>query len=176
MPDWASEQTKLEKQMNKCETVDTAHFLDCIMGRVVEDKAESKGPAPDIYKPAYRAEEDELKTEWEEWSRKVKEQSRANIRDSVRNDPSLKDDVKTNNRFSVKFNRDGHIDDLEMTERSGSDKFDSASQEAIEHLEFLDVLDFPANSQRQSQEMKFGFRVEKGRRSKVAADDVETTF
>lgn len=113
---------------------------------------------------------------WNKWAQDVQLNSKKNLNKLI-NHPSeltindepvtssdILDGIEQQNRFSVRFNRDGHVASVKQLQSSGNKIFDKISETAITDLDGTASLRFPAGSQRRvSAELQFGFRPGAGR-------------
>jgi hypothetical protein len=113
---------------------------------------------------------------WNKWAQDVQLQSKKNLGEFI-NHPSrltindepvtqeeMLDGIEQQNRFSVKFDRNGHVAQIKKVQGSGNPIFDKVSETAITDLDGTSTVRFPAGSRRtQSEALEFGFRPGTGR-------------
>lgn len=117
------------------------------------------------------AGKEEVLIGWNKWAQDVQLQSKKNLgeflnhpsRLTVNDEPitqaDMLDGIERQNRFSVKFDRNGHVAQIRKVQSSGNAIFDKVSETAITDLDGTSTVRFPVGSQRtQSEALEFGFR------------------
>ncbi|MBX9878651.1 MAG: hypothetical protein K2Y22_09350 [Candidatus Obscuribacterales bacterium] len=113
---------------------------------------------------------------WNKWAKDVQLQSKKNlneflthpskltINDEAVTQADMLEGIDQQNRFAVKFDRNGHVAQIKKMQSSGNKIFDKISETAITDLDGTDTVDFPTGSHRQvSDVLEFGFRPGAGR-------------